>query len=528
MLAQSCDFGLMGCMMKKVKKLFLNILILTATSLLIRTVSVSFSAYLFNRIGATAIGTYGLILSVYGFAMTVATSGIKFTVTRLTSEELGKQNEQGMKTIVRKGLCYALGFSIVTAVALFFGAEFIAAHWLDNQETVLSLRILAVGLPFIAVSHVLSGYFTAIRKVVTGSVIMIIDQFVMIGITLLALTWLLPKGIAYACLALVLGSVLSEVITCLLLWMEYGLEGRRRKASTKERGYPISGVWGRLLAISLPIALSAYARSGLYTLQNLLIPKGLRKYGATGSEALASYGTIHGMVLPMVLYPSALLIALSELLIPELTECQVQQNHRQINYMIHRVLKMSFLFAACVMGLLFYFSSDLSRLFEDHPEVSFYLKVFAPLVLVMYMDTVVDGMLKGLGEQLNSMKYNVIDSFVSVLLVFFLIPIFGIRGYVLTVMVSELLNFVLSFSRLIKITQIKIHLLDIVIKPLICIVGAVVACTILLEESSFTSQFFPAGMVLQMGLMILFYGSALFLTSCLKREELRWASGVIR
>lgn len=514
-------------MMKKVKKLLVNIFILTATSLLIRTVGVSFSAYLFNRIGATAIGTYGLILSVYGFAITLATSGIKFTVTRLTSEELGKNNEQGMKKIVRKALVYALGFSTVTGVILFWGADVIASYWLDNEETVLSLRILAVGLPFIAVSHVLSGYFTAIRKVVTGSVIMIIDQFVMIGITLLALTWLLPKGIAYACLALVLGSILSEVITCLLLCIEYGLEGKRREG-VKHTGYPISGVWRRLLAVSLPIAFSAYARSGLYTLQNLLIPKGLRKYGASGSEALASYGTIHGMVLPMVLYPSALMIALSELLIPELTECQVQQNYRQINYIINRVLKMSFLFTACVMGILFYFAEDLSGLFQDHPEVAFYLKVFAPLVLVMYMDTVVDGLLKGLGEQLKSMQYNVIDSFVSVLLVFFLIPIFGIRGYVFTVMVSELLNFVLSLSRLIKVTQVRINLLDVVIKPLLCIAGAVTACTILLSDTNFISQFLPQGMVIHMAMMVGFYVCALFLTSCLKREELRWVSGVVR
>lgn len=509
--------------MKKVKKLLINILVLTATSLLMRTIGVFFSAYLFNRVGAAVIGVYQLIISVYAFAITIATSGIKFTVTRLISEEAGKKSGVGMKKVMRKCFYYALGFSIAAMLALLLGAPYIGTHWLDDPGTVLSLRILALGLPFIAASHVITGYFTAIRKVATGSMIMIIDQFIMIGVTLVGLALLLEKGLAYICLAMVFGAVISEVVTCGLLLLNYLKEKRQLTY-----GPQTHKVWSRLLKISLPIALGAYARSGLYTLQNILIPKGLRKYGASSNAAFTAYGTVHGMVLPMVLYPSALLLALSELLIPEFTECQVNNNRVQIHYMINRVLKLSFLFTVCVMGVLFYFSNQLGTLFHDNQQVSFYLKMFAPLVLIMYMDTVVDGMLKGLGEQFQSMKYNVIDAFCSVLMVYFLIPLYGIKGYIIMVMVSEVLNFTLSIGRLIRVTQVQIHLVDVIFKPLVCILITVGICYLLVHPTQLTSKFLPASLILQIIMMIAIYIACLFVSSCLKKEDFHWFLSMVK
>ncbi len=283
------------------------------------------------------------------------------------------------------------------------------------------------------------------------------------------------------------------------------------------------GMLPRLLGISVPIALSAYARSGLSTLQNLLIPRGLEKYGASKEASFTAYGTVHGMVLPVILYPSALLTVLSDLLLPELTECQVRHGRTHMNYIVNRVFKLSLIFSFLVMGVLFCCSSDLGKAVYQNEDVSFYIRIFSPLVIVMYMDTVVDGMLKGLGEQLNSMKYNIIDSFVSVLLVFFLLPHFGIEGYIATVMLSEVLNFSLSLGKLIQITELRVHLLDGVGKPLACIVLSALLCTKFLFV-----RLAPAGasLVPTLAFQILMisgvYFCLLFLCRSLTGEDLRW------
>ena len=66
---------------------------------------------------------------------------------------------------------------------------------------------------------------------------------------------------------------------------------------------------------------SAYVRSGLISIEHMLIPVGLEKHGLTKSNALSLYGIIQSMVLPIVLFPSALISSFAGLLVPELGEC---------------------------------------------------------------------------------------------------------------------------------------------------------------------------------------------------------------
>lgn len=60
----------------------------------------------------------------------------------------------------------------------------------------------------------------------------------------------------------------------------------------------------RLLRLSVPLALNDALRAGLNTAEQLLIPIGLARYGGSTEEAMAGYGTIHGMVFPILMFPA--------------------------------------------------------------------------------------------------------------------------------------------------------------------------------------------------------------------------------
>ena len=165
--------------MTRLKKFILNGLLITIVSLLIRTVSVSFNIYISNRIGAVAMGVFTLISTVYGFAITVATSGIGLATTRIIAEASGKEetsispNETTpvLRCIVRKCVIYALCFSIGSGVILFVFSNAIGTRLLHDPRTVLPLRVLAFTLPPISLSSVFSGYFVAIRRVYKNAVL---------------------------------------------------------------------------------------------------------------------------------------------------------------------------------------------------------------------------------------------------------------------------------------------------------------------------------------------------------------------
>jgi stage V sporulation protein B len=112
-----------------------------------------------------------------------------------------------------------------------------------------------------------------------------------------------------SCAAVIAAGTAAQAASFLLLGALY-LEDRRRYAD----GTRGSRLTIRMLHIAMPLALSAYARTSLNTLQHILVPKGLRRAGQTADSAMADYGVIQGMAFPVVTFPACLLAVLSELL----------------------------------------------------------------------------------------------------------------------------------------------------------------------------------------------------------------------
>ena len=83
--------------MKKARKFLLNTLILTATSLFLRTLGMGFSVYISNKIGAEGMGIYQLLLSIYSFGVTLSLAGVSLATTRLVTEQLTRSSAKLFK-----------------------------------------------------------------------------------------------------------------------------------------------------------------------------------------------------------------------------------------------------------------------------------------------------------------------------------------------------------------------------------------------------------------------------------------------
>lgn len=510
--------------MNRLKRFAANAAILGGVSIFMRIISVSFNAYAASAVGAQGIGVYSLIMSAYVFAVTVATSGINLAVTRLVSEELGRGNAKAAAAAMKKCVTYSIIFGSLSAFALFFFARPIGAGLLGDERTVVSLRALSVSLPFIALSNVLGGYFNAVRRVSKSAAVSVGEQFLKIAFTVTLLHLFGTESIERSCLALVLGTSISEGLSFVYLFILY-LRDKRKYLHAREDERVPHGLTARMLHISLPIAASAYLRSGLVTVEHILIPYGLRRFGKNAAEALASYGTVHGMVLPLVLFPSAVSATFASLIIPELSELSAKYGRRDtvhIKYVVRRAISLCLIFGMACAGAFILFSRSLGVLVYKSEEAAKYIGIFAVLVPLMYLDTVVDGMLKGLGEQLASMKYNIIDSAISVLLVYTLLPKMGVSGYIVCVFVTELVNDVLSLSRLISVTGVRIPVLRAVAAPLLSIVGACAATHLVLKALPFSFFHISVETVCGILLLLVFYINFLFIFRALSREDIAW------
>lgn len=503
-------------MKKHAKQLFWNTLLLTAVTLLIRTVGVGFQVYVSNHAGAEAMGLFSLMSGVYGFALTLATSGIHLGVTHVVVDAVGRNTPERVAPVMRRAVIYALSFGVGTALLLTLTAEPIGIHWLRDDRTVRSLRLFGTSLPLIALSSVFNGYFTALRRSYKTAATQVFEQGVKIGATMALLVAFTEGEIEAICCALVLGGVLAEVASFFLNLGLYCFDRCRNFPAKAAKSAP--GDARALVKVALPVALTAYLRSGLITLQHILIPEGLRNSGSSHREALMAYGSIHSMALPIVLYPAALISSCAGLLIPEIAECHVRQHTKRISYMISRVWWLALVFSIGVAGILICFSEEIGQALYPGSGTAAYIRLLAPLVPIMYIDTATDAVLKGLGEQVYTMNVNIIDALISVIMVWLLVPRFGIGGYLVTIYVSEFFNTVFSITHLLSLARPTLRLVKWIYKPLLAIVGATTLTKLVFRLPGLP----PLPWGLALGVCILLYLGLLLLFGDADREDLGW------
>ncbi len=460
------------------QKFFYNGILLTAVGIAMRTVALFFNAFLTREVGAEGIGLYTLVMTVYSFAVTFATSGISLTVTRLVAAAMGEGERGEVSRVLSGAVLYALIFSTAATVALFFGAAGFAQYVLFDARGAACLRILSPSLIPLSLVSVFSGYFVGVRRVGCNAATQIFGQLFKIGITVWLVTKVSHMGVEYSAVALSLGTTLTEIICFGVIFIQFLIDRRRAE---KKSGAQIKGV----AEMAIPLALSAYIRQALLTLEHILIPKRLQKRGESNSEALSSYGTLHGMALPMILYPMATLSSFAGLLVPEFAERMARNDERGMRKVASEAFSLTLIYAVATSAFLLIFSEELGYVIYNSYSAGRYIAVLAPVVPIMYLDHVTDSVLKGVGEQVYSMWVNITDSLLSIFLVWFLIPRMGIMGYALCIVIMEGYNFVLSAIRLLARIKFRISFTKSLVFPLIAAcVSAFLVKNLFLPEGS--------------------------------------------
>ena len=443
-----------------------NGIILTLVGFAMRGVALFLSAYISSAIGAEGIGLQGLIATVYSFAVTFATSGVSLSVTRLVAASIGEG--KGGVRILRGAFLYAICFGTAATVLLFVFSDLIGVVILSDARVASSLRILSLSLFPIAMSSVISGYFVAVRRVAFNATVQILGQVMRIALTVFLLGRIGARDIGASIRALALGATLTEVVCFLVAFVEYVID-RRIHRNEREEGCGVRDV----SRMALPLAFSAYVRAFLLSLEHSLIPRRLINAGNSKSEALASYGYLGGMALPIILFPMTPLSSFSGLLVPEFAESQGASDSTRISRMASGALAKALTYAVIVATFIFSFSEELGYVIYNTYEAGKYIGFLAPVIPLMYLDHVTDSMLKGIGEHVYSMWVNIADSFLSVFLVWVLIPLFDISGDAIVIIAMELFNFLFSYLRLRKKIAFKLDMMGSFLVPFVFALFAV-------------------------------------------------------
>ncbi len=492
--------------MSKKTPIFFSALLLTGVNLLLRLAGTSFQVYISSQIGAAGVGLLQLVLSVGGMALTAGIAGIRTATMYLAAGELGRKKPENIAHVLSGCCLYSILCSGAVAVLLYLLAPKIAGSWIGDMQTLPAIRLIACFLPVNCLCGVMVGYFTAANRIGTLAAVEVLEQIFSMGISIGALFLWAKDDPGKACTAVIAGSGGGSCLTLILLTFL-----RIREFAPTAAPFPLRR---KLLDTALPLAAADDLKAGINTAENLMVPKRLRLFQG-GRDPFALFGTVCGMVFPVLMFPAAIVFSLAELLIPEMARCAAAGSQTRITYLGKRSLEITLLYSCVCCGFLQLAAEPLCLTLYNSPEAGSYLSLYALLSPMLYCDNIIDAMNKGLGQQKISVRYNILTAVMDVGLLFLLLPKYGMNGYFFSFLVTHLLNFILSLQLLIKTAKLHISIRMPVLTFLCLYVSMGISSTI-------------SSVMLRCASFLLLFFSTLTLCRVIGREDLRWLRELAR
>ena len=434
-----------------------NAALMTGADVLLRLAGMGLRIYLANALGGEGMGLYQLVLAVYALFVTLATAGVSVAATRLMAEELSRGRAEARGMLVRL-LAAGLGLGAFAMAAQFGLAGLAAAWWLGDARAAGALRAAAFGMPWMAVSAVLRGFFIARRRVEPNVLSQLAEQTVRIGVVYVVLEQGILLGWDHGrkCTAVLAATALSEAVSACMMLLFYHREARRCFAGEKARRPrdPARRLWD----ILWPVEGGRCLASALHTAENMLVPACLTVclLDAGGrSAAVAQYGSLKGMALPLLTFPFGLLGSLSVLLMPEITQAHIRGERARLDCLLDRMLRLTGCFSALAGALFWVWGEPLALLLYHSQEAGFYLRVLGPAMPLMYLESMVDGAMKGMGEQKAVFRYSLWDAVLRIAGVLLLLPRWGMKGFLWVILLSSAYTCQMNTARLLHVSGLQ-------------------------------------------------------------------------
>ncbi len=440
------------------RKFMQNAAILTGTGLALRAAGLLLRVLLANVLGEGGMGLYSLTFTVYNLFITLAQSGIGVAVTRLVAQYLALKEQDKAEGALRACLLRAGLLGSLAGAGLWIGAPFLAGRWIGEPSCTFALRVLAFSLPFMAVAGCFNGYFLGRREVRPGCFAQTLEQAVRLGMVALAVVLFRHRPRAFLLGMVVLANTVSEGISCLFLGIQAGKKREKGNYSPIEKG--------AVRRIALPVAASKYLSTALHSTENILIPTAIARHTGDYSLGLAQFGALKGMAIPLLFFPASFLNALSSLLVPEVTESYARADGRATGRIVGRALEITTALSVMIGGVFFLYGKELGRLLYHSDTVGMMLRVLAPITPFMYLDTIADGLLKGMDQQRYALRNNTVDSILRILLTAVAVPAFGIYGFLGVMVFSNILVATLNIRTLLRACCLQVDWRGWLLRPL--------------------------------------------------------------
>ena len=412
---------------------------MTVFSTIEKSLSFAYRIILSRFLGAEGLGIYQICLSVFSVFLTAASSGIPVTVSRMIAKQTAMGTSSGKHAVVSSGVASTLMLTVPAAIIIFFGRNLIAFLFPDRASLDIFLLLLP-GLILTSVYAVMRGAFWGNKQFMPYSLIELAEDAVMVVLgTVLVFSATSPTDGAYRATIAVLASYIFSFVVSVGWYVLHG----GRFVNPKGQLRP-------LLASAMPITAMRTSTTLLNSVVATFLPALL--IGACGYDsagALALYGAVTGMSLPVLCIPNSLIGSIAVVVAPEMSEDYYAKRTERLKGDIEKTIKTAALIAALLIPPLFTLGRDIGVLLFDNAFSGEVITAFAFMLLPMCVSMMTTTVLNSLNCEVQTLIYFFTGALFMLACIFILTPFTGIYSYMIGLAGSNVITAALNL-RLLK------------------------------------------------------------------------------
>ena len=307
-------------MKKKGKSFVKGAVILMIFGLVSKVVGAVYRLPLTSIITAEGMGLYQLVFPIYTLMLTISSSGLPSSISKLISENLAKRKYKQADKILKISFVLLVSFSVVCAALVVVLSE-IFAKVQGNENAAICYLGIAPAIVFVGLISGFRGYFQGQENMMPSAASGFIEQFVKLFAGLFFARKFMSKSIAYAVFGAMLGITLSEFVAFLYLLITFIIYRKKHKNE-----YDKSEI-----VFSNKMALRAVVSTSFFiTLGGLVMPLGmmidsviiinvLQSSGYSVASSTVLFGLQSGTVGSIVNMPVVISLALATAILPRVS-----------------------------------------------------------------------------------------------------------------------------------------------------------------------------------------------------------------
>lgn len=420
--------------------------LITVFAVTTRAIGFVFRIFLSRVLGAEMLGVYQIAMSFFMVFLTIIASGLPLVISKEVAKSVERKNEQDIAKVAMAGLVITLVLSAVLCIVVYLLRNFVGVVFTDKR----CLHILLVLMPGV----LFSAPYIAFRAVWWGE-----KRFFLLGVTELfeqvvrVILFIIVLGFGFMGLDSAGLAAASFTIACVVSAIAVVVIYLKLRRATKQDRRSKNSFYKSIIASAAPITGVRVIGSIAVPIISVILPLRLVAAGWTASQAIAQYGIMVGMTLPLLTIPGTIISALSTALVPELSGLRqsgdIAAVHRRVAGSLRFTLFIVFLMLPAFIAV----GEGVGIFLYDNALSGIYLVQMAWVMIPLALSQITNAILNSLGAEMKALKNYVFGSVALFACVWFMPAVIGVTALAVGMGICMSIASVLNLFMIARITN---------------------------------------------------------------------------